>query len=107
MLVRLVAHYFGLPHQAVRTPLLQVAGRLLSLDMQGLDTRSALALFRKFSGMDTPPGGLEQLEATIVQRCNGVPLALKIAGANLQQLEPNKQEWEVGVAILPAGCVVA
>jgi hypothetical protein len=56
---------------------------------------SAVALFRKFSGMDPPPTGLEQLEGAIVERCNWVPLALKVAGGAVSRCERNKREWEV------------
>jgi hypothetical protein len=72
--------------------------------IQGLDKGPALELFREFSTAPAPTH-LEQLEGEIVASCNGVPLALRLAGAgvNPDRCEPTDANWKVcSTCVLPS-----
>jgi hypothetical protein len=69
--------------------------------VRALDKGHDFELFRKFSKLITPPAGLEDVERDIVAACNGVPLALKIAGAGVNPVKckSNQTSWQVPILL--------
>jgi hypothetical protein len=78
------------------------AGKLPRHHVRTLRESKARELFRHHSEVE-PSGALLEVEAQILRRCAGLPLALKLAGSRLSKIQ-DLDVWQVSTRFIRCNC---